>query len=223
MGRCRITLEGIKHYINMLLADQNFDPHVSTIRHLTELLHVCEEGLSGQQEEVEEESKPCPCPDIDNKLFAIVVGCDGSVNANPGTRSSGGYSITYPIHEGIPNYTGVVVHPNTISRKTNNQAEYDAVYNGLTHLQMLGPRPKYHTPIIEIQSDSQLVVNQLNNTFGCNDEILLKKRNSVWEVAEQVELKFGAKIYFKWYPRCSTPELKQANAAAQNALGVNPH
>lgn len=138
----------------------------------------------------------------------ITVSCDGSILKNPGGRCSVGVVIQIPGNK-----------PNELSQftpsSTNNEAEYDAIYLGLTTLTTLfyGDFP------ILIESDSKLVVDSLNKTVKLKEERLIKKRDLILEVVGLVE----ANISFVWKRRNSTPGLRRANDLAQLLNGVKPH
>src|SRR5690606_31626676 len=61
------------------------------------------------------------------KLDHIVISCDASITKNPGGTASIGYVIQYRDEKPI-------LHAKIVSAKSNNEAEYDAVYEALTHL-----------------------------------------------------------------------------------------
>lgn len=140
-----------------------------------------------------------------------IISCDASIKKNPGGPSSIGVVIDSPnpkdkrreMSQGTP-------------AKTNNQAEIDAIYIGLTTLVNLKNRPE---PKIEVRSDSQLVINLLNGDYKCHDEILKKRRNSILELVQAIPVP----VEFVWRPRNSTPELELANFLAQDYLGIKRH
>ena len=148
------------------------------------------------------------------KIDHVIVSCDASIKENPGGPSAVGVVIQWP-GRGIDNQD-----PLTISQQspatTNNQAEYDAIYTALTNLMALHNNPGC---LIEIRSDSQLVIKQLNKEIECHDKELLRRRDAILELVKELPVP----VMYVWRPRNSTPELKLANHLAQDLLGVPRH
>ena len=69
---------------------------------------------------------------------------------------------------------------------TNNEAEYSAVIMALK---------ENKDNNIRIQSDSQLIVNQLNKNYKIKEDRLRKLAEKVWELCE------GRNVTFVWLPR----------------------
>lgn len=69
---------------------------------------------------------------------------------------------------------------------TNNEAEYLAIIKALEEIK---------DKDICIHSDSQLVVNQLNNKFAIKEDRLRKLAEEVWKLAE------GREVHYFWLPR----------------------
>lgn len=143
------------------------------------------------------------------KIDKIIISCDASIKVNPGGPSSVGVVISIPGSKNLELAQGT---PAT----SNNQAEYDAIYYGITSLIDLHNVPQFP---IEIRSDSQLAIKQLNGDMKCNDESLQKRRDIILELVKSLP----TEIKFVWRPRNSTPELKLANYLCQDYLGVARH
>jgi ribonuclease HI len=147
-------------------------------------------------------------------LDHIIISCDASIKENPGGPSAVGVVIQWA-NRGIDNQD-----PTTLAQPspatTNNQAEYDAIYFALTTLAALHNNPGCP---IEIRSDSQLVIKQLNKEIECNDPALLRRRDLILELVKELPVP----VMCQWRPRNSTPELKLANHLAQDLLGVRRH
>lgn len=143
-------------------------------------------------------------------LEHVIISCDASITENPGGTVSVGIIIEYPGEAPIEHYR--------IMRKssTNNEGEYDAVYVGLTQLMNIKNNP---TCLIEVRSDSKLVVDQLNGKMKCNKKELQRRRDAIWELARALPVP----VKFEWRPRNSTPALEKANYLAQDVLGVSRH
>ena len=149
------------------------------------------------------EMKPQP-------LEHVIISCDASVTKNPGGQVAVGAVIEYKDEPPVECFRRIK------KSKTNNQGEYDAIYFGLTQLFGLKHNPGC---LVEVRSDSKLVVEQLNMRICCNDETLRKKRDNILELIENVPVP----VRIVWRPRNSTPALTQANYLAQDALGIRRH
>ena len=139
----------------------------------------------------------------------IIISCDASIKVNPGGPAAVGVVIRFP--EGKP-----VQFSRHTSAQTNNEAEYDAIYEALMFLANTVNRPKF--PVV-VRSDSQLVVKQLTGKYQINNEVLGRKCSSINELAKALPVP----VEIEWRPRNSTPDLTEANFLAQDALGVRRH
>lgn len=137
-----------------------------------------------------------------------IISCDASIKTNPGGPSSVGFVIRRPNEQPM-----IVAKP--CPATTNNQAEYDAVYEALTTLFNLVNNPGK----VEVRSDSKLVIDQLNGEMECHDKTLAKRRDAIREFVKALPVE----VTFTWRPRNSTPDLETANYRAQEILGVSPH
>ena len=151
-----------------------------------------------------------------NSLYGdcITISCDASILENPGGPSAVGFVIDFAKNEQANLSTA-----RFCKAKTNNQAEYDAIFFALSALIDLCGGAHISVPI-NVVSDSLLVVDQLNGEKKCHDEKLKHKRDSILEIAGSLP---STSVIFSWKPRNSTPELKKANDMAQNLLGVKNH
>jgi ribonuclease HI len=195
-----------------MLADTNYDPHVSTLNHINKLLDLCSQVLDNDLITEVEEWQIEQFPEYSGKA---VVSCDASIKENPGGPASCGVIFRFP---GRGSHPLSRVLPTAV---TNNQAEYDSVYEALSYFKTFGPGPR--TKSIEVRTDSKLVVNQLNGKWEVNDEKLKHRHKSVTEVLTELRKFLDIPIQIVWYPRNSTDDLKQANNIAQDILGVKNH
>ena len=103
--------------------------------------------------------------------MVIKVYCDGGARGNPGPAAIGVLIQTPQQQYSLKRYLG---------KKTNNQAEYEAVLAALTWLKTHLPQLKPTTQA-KFFLDASLVVNQLNGNFKVKNsslrELLLKIRN----------------------------------------------
>ena len=153
------------------------------------LLNTLKTAATGVEPETEEETVLNPSEG------RIIVSCDASIKKNPGGPSSVGIVIADPAQEKPLGISQVV------KATTNNQAEYDAVYVGLMSLVNLNNNPQ---TVIEVRSDSLLVIDQLNGVKKCNDEKLNHRRELILELIQSLPVP----VELVWRPRNSTPDLK---------------
>jgi ribonuclease HI len=139
----------------------------------------------------------------------IFISCDASIKVNPGGPAAIGAVIQVPGEETLKVAKGTPA-------LTNNEAEYDAIYEGLLALVNLHNKPKF--PIV-VRSDSQLIVKQLTGEYQISDDRMKRKCQSIHELAASIQMP----IAIEWRPRNSTPELAEANFIAQDVLGVKRH
>ncbi len=189
--------------INNLITDYYYsgvDMLVSTERLLNKIRKIIFE----KEQEVEQQEEVLLSKD------RIIISCDASITENPGGQASIGVVIRFP------DKSDPIKFNRLVPSKTNNEAEYDAVYEALVFIANTVNRPKH--PIV-IRSDSQLVVNQLNGKYKINDPTLQRKATSIHELASQLPVQAS----IEWMPRNSTPDLEAANNSAQTAIGVPNH
>ena len=82
--------------------------------------------------------------------------------------------------------------------KTNNEVEYIAVIEALKYIVEYGK--KFSGLIIEIYSDSQLIVNQSMGVWKVNDSNLYSYCDNVKKLIKEIK-SYGSKISLIWMPR----------------------
>lgn len=114
--------------------------------------------------------------------FRLVAKVDGSGN---GARGSAAAAVIF-------DPDGIVIKEKAIvwGRGTNNIAEYRAVLLAIEVACAL------EADELEVLSDSQLVVNQLQENWDCKDQGLQIIREEVWDFASDLEF-----IEIRWIPR----------------------
>lgn len=146
------------------------------------------------------------------KQEEIIVSCDASITKNPGGDVAVGFVIRFPPEKGL--------QPVKMAKRTpsqsNNEGEYDAIYEALVTLFNLYNNPGYE---VVVHSDSQLVVKQLHGEYQINSPALKRKAESIHELAAQLPV--GVRV--EWRPRNSTEDLAEANFLAQDEIGVRRH
>jgi ribonuclease HI len=148
----------------------------------------------------------------EESIDLIVVSCDASITKNPGGEVAVGFVIRFPKEDRLKT---IKLSKRTPSR-SNNEGEYDAIYEALVHLFNMINTPKHP---IEVRSDSQLVVKQLIGEWRINEPSLRRKAQSIHELVSAT--KYPVKM--RWMRRNSTPDLAEANFLAQDELGVKRH
>jgi ribonuclease HI len=196
-----LKLEAIQNIISDHLASGR-DMLLSTRKLLDEILSIIEESEKSMQDT--EETK-------DELERHIVISCDASIKTNPGGPAAVGVVIRFPDANAQP-----VKFNRHTPALTNNEAEYDAIYEGLMFLANTVNRPRY--PVV-VHSDSQLVVKQLMKKYTINNAALQRKFDSIHALAKELPVP----ISIEWHARNSTPDLTEANFLAQDAIGVKRH
>lgn len=129
--------------------------------------------------------------------------CDGAARGNPGPASYG-FVIKDQAGEKVESGNGF------LGKKTNNEAEYQAVIEGLRKIGELFASENRQNFFIDVRLDSQLVVEQLNGHFKIREarmrDLLLKVR--------ELEGNFKG-VSYHWIPR---HENKEADLLANTAL-----
>ena len=133
-----------------------------------------------------------------------IIYTDGASKGNPG-----------PSSVGVAIYNGASVllkeYFEAIGKATNNVAEYQAVIFALKKLKALYGRKSAKESEILINSDSKLLVEQLNGKFRLKDEKIKKLFIEIWN--QKMDFK---KVSFKNIPR---EENKKADSLANQAFG----
>lgn len=200
MDENEIRLDSIKELIDRAFSSR-LPMLVSTMQLLDRI-----RAIAAKTEESEAPAEATTAPSPPEK---VIVSCDASIKKNPGGPAAVGFVIQDRDKPPIR-----MAHPTPAT--TNNQAEYDAVYQALTTYAGLVNNPGCE---IEVRSDSQLVVKQLNGEMQCNDKKLEKRRDTILELTKELPVP----VKFVWRPRNSTPELESANYLAQDLLDVPRH
>ena len=91
-----------------------------------------------------------------------------------------------------------IVETDNIGECTNNVAEYTAV---LKALEYIASNTVIKDKNIELISDSQLIVNQLNHNWHIKDDALRELAKRIWDIARTNQLK----ITYKWVRRKENP------------------
>lgn len=129
----------------------------------------------------------------------LVINIDGGSRGNPGPAGFGVHAV---------NAKGVVVaeHFGFIGNATNNVAEYEALLHALTLAKALGAAR------IEIRSDSELVVKQMNGLYKVKHPDMLL----LWRKASTLRRGFAAASI----THVRREQNKEADALANRAMDL---
>ena len=105
----------------------------------------------------------------------IIVYTDGGARGNPGIAGAGAYiiDVSGKVLKEIAKPLGI---------QTNNWAEYEAIIEGLIGVKNLFGKGKLKDIDVELRSDSELLVKQLNGEYQIKDEALQMQFIKVWNL-----------------------------------------
>ena len=138
----------------------------------------------------------------------IIIYTDGGSRGNPGKAAVG---VVFCNEKGqtIKEYSEYLG-----DNLTNNEAEYSAVIFALKKFKLLFSKELAKKSEIEVRSDSELIVKQLNAEYKIKDEKIQKLFLEVWNL----KFDFG-KIKFKLIKR---EKNKEADRLVNQALDSQP-
>ena len=136
-------------------------------------------------------------------MSKIIIHTDGGSRGNPGPAAIGVV---------ISNKKGEIMkrYSQYLGKATNNEAEYQAVVFALKKIKALFGKRVIKTLEIEINSDSELLVKQLNGEYKVLDQKIQPLFLKIWNE----RLDFGV-IKFRQIPR---EKNKEADRLANEAL-----
>lgn len=111
----------------------------------------------------------------------IIIFTDGGSRGNPGPAASGAV---------IANSDGTILqeYGQFLGKATNNEAEYQALILGLKKARALFGKAKAKKMDVEIKSDSELMVRQMNGEYKIENSniqpLFLKARNLAVDFAD---------------------------------------
>ncbi|MBU4298838.1 ribonuclease HI family protein [Patescibacteria group bacterium] len=133
----------------------------------------------------------------------IIIYTDGGSRGNPGPSAIG--VIFYnELGQEIKNYSQY------IGEATNNEAEYNALIFGLEKFKQLFGKKLVHVSEIELRSDSELMIKQLNGEY----KVLEPKIQTLFLRAWNLKLDFK-KVKFRFISR---EKNKEADRLVNEAL-----
>lgn len=129
----------------------------------------------------------------------IIAYCDGGSRGNPGSAALGVF-----LPEGKREYSKF------LGTTTNNVAEYQAMIFALKKIKQLIGGKKAGQTAVEIRSDSELLVSQLNGVYKIKEEGLIPFFIEIWNLKQDFK-----KVVFAHVPR---EENKEADAMVNREL-----
>ena len=133
----------------------------------------------------------------------LIIYTDGGARGNPGPAATG-VVIAGENSEPIKKYSEY------LGEKTNNEAEYQAIIFALKKVKALYGKDKIKAMKIEVRSDSELIVRQLNHQYKIEEEHLQKLFMKIWNML----IGFG-EVKFVHIPR---EENKEADKLVNECL-----
>lgn len=138
-----------------------------------------------------------------NNLEKLIIYTDGASRGNPGPSGAGAV-----IYNG--SQKELKKYSKYLGEMTNNQAEYQAVIFALQKVKQIWGKKKAKTIPLEIRSDSQLLVSQMEGRYKILDSKIQPLFLKLWN------LKFDFKeVKFFSIPR---EENKEADSLANRAI-----
>jgi len=132
----------------------------------------------------------------------VTIYTDGGARRNPGPAAIG--IVIQKQGQTLEKYSQF------IGKKTNNQAEYEAVVFALKKTKLLFGKKKAKDMEIEVRVDSELVAKQLNHQYKIKEKELQPLFLKAWNLI----LDFG-QVSFKYIPR---QQNKEADRLVNQAL-----
>lgn len=135
----------------------------------------------------------------------IIIHTDGGSRGNPGPAALG-VVIGIPINKGYSKYLG---------KRTNNEAEYEAVIFALEKLKALLGSPKSKSLKVLFKMDSDLAVQQLSGHWKIEGKTIIP----LFVKIHNLRMHFG-EVVFEYIPR---EQNKEADALLNQELNKHSH
>lgn len=133
----------------------------------------------------------------------LIIYTDGGARGNPGPAAIG---VVIADEKVSP----IKKYSEYLGEKTNNEAEYEAIIFAFKKIKALYGKDKIKNIDIELKSDSELIVRQLNHQYKIEEPHLQKLFMKIWNML----IDFG-KVKFIHIPR---EENKEADALVNECL-----
>jgi ribonuclease HI len=139
----------------------------------------------------------------------VIINCDGLCEPNPGGVATYGWlAVSGATNNVLIEKSGLVT---VGDGATNNLAEYRALLDALVWCERKAAFFLAYKKQVEIRTDSQLVVSQVNGLWKCNSDNLLPLLNMARGAIKRLDGQ-GVVINLKWVPR-------EENEAADSLSG----
>ena len=112
----------------------------------------------------------------------VIIYCDGGARNNPGPAAVG--VIVADLRGLNADLRGKREYSEFIGQATNNEAEYRAVIFALKKVKQLIGKEKSKNSKIEIKSDSELLINQLNGQYKIKEKNLVPLFIEIWNLKQ---------------------------------------
>jgi ribonuclease HI len=118
----------------------------------------------------------------------IIIYTDGGARNNPGPAAIGVVADLRGLNADL---RGIKEYSKFLGQATNNEAEYQAVIFALKKAKQLIGKEKSKKTEIEIKSDSELLINQLNGKYKIKEKNLVPFFIEIWNLKQDFgEVKF---------------------------------
>lgn len=128
-----------------------------------------------------------------NKIIAFI---DGGSRGNPGPAALGvviteQYGINAELYGTKAEQRGAKEYSKFLGNATNNEAEYQAAIFAFKKIKQLIGGEKAEKTLVEIKSDSELLVNQINAKYKIKEKNLIPFFIEIWNLKQDfAEVKF---------------------------------
>lgn len=114
-----------------------------------------------------------------------IIYTDGGARGNPGPAGAGAL-----VMDSEGNVLAEIAEP--LGVRTNNWAEYEAVYLGLTALKNKVGKARAKEVHVEVRTDSELIVRQLRGEYQIKEPTLFPQFMKIWNmrVADMPHVRF---------------------------------
>lgn len=110
----------------------------------------------------------------------VIVNADGGSRGNPGDAALG---VVIELYIGKPDRVKKS-YAQSLGAKTNNEAEYLAVIFALKKIKQLIGKEKSARASVEVRTDSELLVSQLNGKYKLKEKNLIPLFVEVWNLKQ---------------------------------------
>jgi len=151
---------------------------------------------------------------VNSQKSKVIIHTDGGARGNPGPAAIGIIADLRGLNADLrglkADQRGIKEYSKFLGTATNNEAEYQAIIFALKKIKQLIGKEKAEETEVEVRSDSELVVNQLNGNYKIKEKDLVPFFIEIWNLKQD----FG-KVNFVQIPR---EENKEADLLVNREL-----